>query len=60
MLELKANPKGAAIELSLKHHWTRVGYVTKVLIQNGTLNIGDPVVAGAYSGKIKAMFNEKG
>ena len=61
MLELKANPKraaiGAVIEASLDKGR---GYVTKVLIQNGTLNIGDPVVAGAYSGKIKAMFNEKG
>ena len=61
MLELKANPKrpalGAVIEASLDKGR---GYVTKILIQNGTLNIGDPVVAGAYSGKIKAMFNEKG
>ena len=61
MLELKANPKraaiGAVIEASLDKGR---GYVTKVLIQNGTLNIGDPIVAGAYSGKIKAMFNEKG
>ncbi|MBK8698868.1 MAG: translation initiation factor IF-2 [Saprospiraceae bacterium] len=61
MLELKANPKrtatGAVIEASLDKGR---GYVTKVLIQNGTLNIGDPIVAGAYSGKVKAMFNEKG
>jgi translation initiation factor IF-2 len=61
MLELKANPKrtaiGAVIEASLDKGR---GYVTKVLVQNGTLNIGDPIVAGAYSGKVKAMFNEKG
>jgi translation initiation factor IF-2 len=61
MLDLKANPKrtaiGAVIEASLDKGR---GYVTKVLVQNGTLNIGDPIVAGAYSGKVKAMFNEKG
>jgi translation initiation factor IF-2 len=61
MLDLKANPKrtaiGAVIEASLDKGR---GYVTKVLVQNGTLNVGDPIVAGAYSGKVKAMFNEKG
>lgn len=61
MLDLKANPNreaiGAVIEASLDKGR---GYVTKVLIQNGTLNIGDPIVCGPYSGKVKAMFNEKG
>lgn len=61
VLELKANPKrtafGTVIEASLDKGR---GYVTKVLVQNGTLNIGDPIVAGGHSGKIKAMFNEKG
>ncbi|MEL6986629.1 MAG: translation initiation factor IF-2, partial [Bacteroidota bacterium] len=61
LLELKANPdreaSGTVIEASLDKGR---GYVTKILVQNGTLKIGDPVVAGQYSGKIKAMYNEKG
>jgi translation initiation factor IF-2 len=61
ILELKANPErmatGTVIEASLDKGR---GYVTKILIQNGTLNIGDSIVCGAYSGKVKAMFNEKG
>src|SRR5690606_21625429 len=35
-------------------------YVTKVLITNGTMEIGDSMVSGEYSGKVKAMFNERG
>ena len=61
LLELKANPSrksaGAVIEASLDKGR---GYVTKILVQTGTLEIGDPIVAGEYSGKIKAMFNERG
>lgn len=61
MLELKANPNrpavGTTVEASLEKGR---GYVTKVLVQNGTLHIGDPMVAGEYSGKVKAMFNEFG
>ena len=61
VLELKANPDrsavGTVIEASLDKGR---GYVTKILVQNGTLQIGDPVVAGEHSGKIKAMFNERG
>ena len=61
LLELKANPNrpavGTVIEASLDKGR---GYVTKILIQTGALSIGDPVVAGEYSGKIKAMFNERG
>ncbi len=61
LLDLKANPKressGTIIEASLDKG---KGYVTKLLVQNGTLNIGDVIVAGGHSGKIKAMFNEKG
>lgn len=60
-LELKANPKraaiGAIIEASLDKGR---GYVSKVLIQTGTLHIGDPIIAGEHSGKVKAMFNERG
>ncbi len=61
VLELKANPDrqavGTVIEASLDKGR---GYVTKMLVQNGTLGIGDVVVAGGHSGKVKAMFNERG
>ena len=61
ILELKANPNrlavGAVIEASLDKGR---GYVTKLLVQSGTLKIGDVVVAGGCSGKVKAMFNERG
>ncbi len=61
MLELKANPNrtssGVILEASLDKGR---GYVAKALVSNGTLNIGDPVVAGSHSGKVKAMFNERG
>ena len=61
LLELKANPNrlamGAVIEASLDKGR---GYLAKFLVQNGTLKVGDPVVAGSNYGKIKAMFNEKG
>ena len=61
MLELKANPErdaiGAVLESSLEKG---KGYVTKVLVQTGTLKIGDPIVAGGNSGKVKAMFNDRG
>jgi translation initiation factor IF-2 len=61
LLELKANPDrdaiGAVIEASLDKGR---GYVTKILVQTGTLKIGDPMLAGEHSGKVKAMFNERG
>ena len=61
MLELKANPKrrakGSIIESSLDKGR---GYVATVLVQDGTLHMGDIVLAGTYHGKIKAMFNERG
>ncbi|MEO7177029.1 MAG: translation initiation factor IF-2 [Saprospiraceae bacterium] len=61
ILDLQANPvrkaAGTVIEASLDKGR---GYVTKMLVQNGTLHIGDPMVAGEYSGKVKAMFNEHG
>ncbi len=61
VLDLKANPDrqgvGTVIEASLDKG---KGYVTKILVQNGTVEIGDSLVAGPYSGKIKAMFNELG
>ncbi len=61
ILELKANPKrlatGTVVEASLEKGR---GYVTKVLVQNGTLHIGDPIVAGEHAGKVRAMMNERG
>lgn len=61
VLELTANPNkqanGTVLEASLDKGR---GYVTKMLVQSGTLKIGDSVVAGEHSGKVKAMFNEKG
>ena len=61
LLELKANPKrrakGSIIESSLDKGR---GYVATVLVSDGTLHMGDIVLAGTYHGKIKAMFNERG
>lgn len=61
LLELTANPNrkavGTTIEASLEKG---KGYVTKLLVQNGTLKLGDSIVAGEHAGKIKAMFNERG
>ncbi|MFP4467946.1 MAG: translation initiation factor IF-2 [Bacteroidales bacterium] len=61
MLELKANParraSGTVIESSLDRGR---GYVSTILVQNGTLQVGDLVVAGITHGKVKAMFNERG
>ncbi len=60
LLELKANPDrnavGSIIESSLDKGR---GYVATVLIQNGTLRVGDNILAGTHFGKVKAMFNER-
>jgi translation initiation factor IF-2 len=60
LLELKANPKrrasGSVIESSLDKGR---GYVVTTLVQNGTLKMGDIVLAGTHFGRIKAMFNER-
>ena len=60
MLELKANPNrpavGSVIESSLDKGR---GYVATVLVQNGTLRVGDVILSGTHYGKIKAMFNER-
>ena len=60
LLDLKANPNrpgiGAVIESALDKGR---GYVAKVLVQNGTLSVGDPILAGSCFGKVKAMFNER-
>ncbi len=61
LLELKANPDREAIGTVLEASLDKGrGYVTKVLVQTGTLEIGDAIVSGEFSGKIKAMFNERG
>ena len=60
MLDLKANPDrlavGSVIESSLDKGR---GYIATVLVQNGTLKVGDVILAGTHYGKIKAMFNER-
>jgi translation initiation factor IF-2 len=60
LLELKGNPNkgavGTVIESSLDKGR---GYVAKLLVQNGTIRIGDYILAGATSGKVKAMYNER-
>lgn len=60
LLDLKANPKrravGSIIESSLDKGR---GYVSTVLVENGTLKMGDIVLAGTHHGRIKAMFNER-
>ncbi len=61
MLDLKANPNkravGSVVESSLDKGR---GYLATVLVQAGTLHVGDVVLAGCYTGRVKAMFNERG
>ena len=61
LLELKANPKklgsGAVIESSLDKGR---GYLATVLVQDGTMKVGDVIISGSYYGRVKAMFNERG
>ena len=60
ILELKANPgkqaSGTIIEATLDKGR---GYVATILVQNGTLRVGDMIVSGQYFGKVKAMYNER-
>jgi len=60
ILELKANPhkqaSGTVIEATLDKGR---GYVATILVQNGTLKVGDMIVSGQYFGKVKAMYNER-
>jgi translation initiation factor IF-2 len=61
LLELKANPdrraNGTVIESSLDKGR---GYIMTVLVQGGTLKVGDVLIAGCYSGRVKALYNERG
>ena len=60
IMELKGNPnkraKGTVLESSLDKGR---GYVAKILVEDGTIRKGDPVVAGAISGRVRAMYNER-
>ena len=61
ILELKANPKRAAEGAVIEARLDRTkGSLATLLVQNGTLEVGDVIVAGNVWGKIKAMFNEQG
>lgn len=61
VLELKANPNKNAIGTVVEAQLDKGrGYVTTILVQAGTLNVGDYLLAGKHSGKIKAMFDDKG
>ena len=61
MLELKANPNksssGSVIEARLDKG---KGYISTLLVQSGTLNIGDYILVGQYSGKVRALYDERG
>ena len=60
MLDLKANPNRQAIGTVLEAALDKGrGYVADMLVQNGTLKIGDYVLAGKYHGKVKAMYDER-
>ena len=61
MLDLKANPnkkaQGAVIESTLDKGR---GYVATIMVQSGTLHVGDVILSGTYTGRVKAMFDENG
>lgn len=60
LLELKGNPDKLAMGTVLESSLDKGrGYIAKLLVQNGSLSIGDMVVAGSHFGKVKAMFNER-
>ena len=61
LLDLKANPNKKAVGTVIESTLDKGrGYVATVLVQNGTLHIGDVVLSGTYTGRVKAMFNENG
>ncbi len=60
LMELKGNPKRHAIGIVIESRLDRGrGNVATVLVQNGTLRVGDPFVAGIYGGRVRAMFDER-
>ncbi|WP_417266663.1 translation initiation factor IF-2 [Brumimicrobium sp.] len=61
MLELKANPNKNAIGTVLESSLDKgKGYVTNMLVEAGTLKVGDIILAGKHTGRVRAMLNEKG
>ena len=61
MLELKANPNKKAVGTVIESTLDKGrGYVSTVLVQTGTLHIGDVILSGTFTGRVKAMFNENG
>ncbi len=61
VLELKANPDKNAIGTVIESTLDKGrGYVTTLIVEGGTLKIGDTVLAGHYTGRVKAMYNERG
>ena len=61
MLDLKANPNKKAVGTVIESTLDKGrGYVSTVLVQNGTLHVGDVILSGTYTGRVKAMFNENG
>ena len=61
MLELKANPNKKAIGSIIESELDKGrGYVSTILVEAGTLKVGDVILAGSYYGRIKAMFDERG
>lgn len=61
LLDLKANPEKNAVGTVIESELDKGrGYVSTVLVQAGTLNVGDVLLAGCHSGRVKALFNERG
>ncbi|MBO5763772.1 MAG: translation initiation factor IF-2, partial [Bacteroidales bacterium] len=61
MLELKANPNKKAVGTVIESALDKGrGYVATILVQSGTLHISDVMLSGCFTGKVKAMFNERG
>jgi len=61
LLELKADPTKRAVGTIIESELDKGrGYVSTVLVQSGRLKIGDVVLAGSYSGRVKALYNERG
>lgn len=61
LLELEADPSKRAVGTVIESELDKGrGYVSTVLVQSGTMKVGDIVLAGCYSGKVKALYNERG
>ncbi len=61
MMELKANPVGTCKGIVIESKMTRGrGPTVTVLVQRGVLKVGDPIICGSFSGKVKALINDRG